>query len=494
MYALLTFIVLIFSTIHAEVTFIESGLSYDDVLLVPQYSSIASRRDVDTKTRLTKNLTINIPFVSSNMDTVTESDMAIAMAQLGGIGIIHRFNSIEDQVYHVKKVKRHRNAIIRNPLQIHPDAKVAQAVDLMNQHTIHGLLVVDEYGVLVGILTHRDIRFSSLHTQKVHECMTLRESLIVGEPNISMEQARAIMATHSIEKLPLVYQDGTVAGLITAKDIANKIDYPYASVDSNDQLLVGAAIGVREEELARAQALVEAGVDVLVLDIAHGHSLLALDMLKKIKFHLPNTEIIAGNVATVEGTRALIEAGADAVKVGIGPGSICTTRIVAGSGYPQLSAVINCASEATRYDVPVIADGGITCSGHVVKAIAAGACTVMLGSMLAGTDESPGMPIIRDGKKYKVIRGMASFGANLGRSKNSKNNNVTDFVPEGVEALKPYKGPVAETIHQLLGGLWSGMSYCGASTIKDLCGNAVFVKITPAGVRESYPHDVIQIS
>lgn len=476
------------------VEFAPQGLSYDDVLLVPQKSTVESRQHVSSSTRLTKKISLNIPVISSNMDTVTESAMAIAMAQLGGIGIIHRFNSIECQVAEVKKVKRYRNAVIKNPLTIAVNATLAYARELMREHGIKGLLVIDDKNLLVGILTHRDIRFRPDETRMVKEFMTSREKLIVGAPDITIANAKSLLVENRIEKLPLVHDDGSIAGLITSKDIYVKSEYPSASLDSKGQLLVGAAIGVKAEDIERVRALIDAGVDVLVVDIAHGHSTLAISMVQEIKKRFPDVELIVGNVATARGARDLICAGADAIKVGVGPGSICTTRIKTGSGYPQLSAIIQCAKEADSYDVPIIADGGIKQSGDITKAIAAGASTVMLGSLLAGTDESPGVPFVKDGKKYKVVRGMASFGANLGRATTTNNRNVLDYVPEGVEALTPYKGKVSECIQQMLGGFYSGMSYCGATSIEQLRGNGIFVPITASGMRESHAHDVQQLS
>lgn len=478
----------------ARVEIVEKGLAYSDVLLVPQRSTVESRRQVDTRTRLTKKIWVNMPLISANMDTVTEAPMAIAMAQAGGIGIIHRFNSKEDQVELVREVKRFRNTVIKNPRTICPSATLAQARALMEEHEIKGLLVVNEDNKLAGIITSRDIRFKPDDKRVVQEFMTPRERLIVGAADISIADAKHLMIENRIEKLPLVNADDTIAGLITSKDIYLKSEYPSASIDAHGRLLVGAAIGVKEEALERAAALLEAGADVLVIDIAHGHSDLAINTLKKLKEKFPDAQVIAGNVATPAGTRELIEAGADAVKIGIGPGSICTTRIVSGSGYPQLSAVINCAQEADKYGVPVIADGGICYSGDITKAIAAGASTVMLGSLLAGTDESPGIPFMKNGKKFKVVRGMASFGANLGRTDGNKDSKkAKEYVPEGVEALTPYKGSVLEVVQQLLGGLYSGMSYCGATTIEQLRGNGLFVEITSAGIRESHPHDVQQL-
>lgn len=487
-------IVAAWGTLQANVQFVQKGLSYDDVLLVPQHSPVSSRRQVITRTKLSRSIYLNIPIVSSNMDTVTESAMAIAMAQMGGIGIIHRFLTIEAQVAEVQKVKRHRHTVISNPCTIAPTASLTKARTLMQQHGINGLLVVDENNILLGIITSRDIRFRTDEQLLVATCMTPRAQLIVGDAHITIEQAQQLLTTHRIEKLPLVHADGTLAGLITSKDIAGTSDYPLASLDQQGRLLVGAAIGVKEDSIERAAALVDAGVDVLVLDIAHGHSDIAINMIRQVKALFPHVDLIAGNVATAQGAKALIEAGADAIKVGVGPGSICTTRIVTGSGYPQLSAVIACAQEADKYDIPVIADGGIRYSGDLTKAIAAGASTVMLGSLLAGTDESPGMPIVKNGKRYKVVRGMASFGANLARNgKNNNGRNSAEFVPEGVEGLTPYKGSVVECMYQLMGGLQSGMSYCGVTSIEALRGNGIFVEITAAGVKESHAHDVEQI-
>lgn len=479
------------TSIRAEVTIIEQGLSYDDVLLVPQKSMVSSRRTVSTKTHLTRKITLNIPFVSANMHTITTADMAIAMAKLGGIGIIHRFNSIEEQVREVEKVKRYRNAVIENPVTISSTDTLAQAKELMKAYAISSLLVIDNNNTLIGILTSRDIRFLPPDSTPVAELMTPKQQLIVGTPHISISEAKELLVKHQIEKLPLINDDWTIAGLITAKDIYSKTEYPHASVDKKDRLLVGAAIGVKEDALDRAAALIAAGVDVLVIDIAHGHSQLAIEITKKVKAAFPSIELIAGNVATAQGTRALIEAGADAIKVGIGPGSICTTRIVTGCGYPQLSAIIDCAREAQPYNVPIIADGGIKYSGDITKAIAAGASTVMLGSLLAGTDESPGTPFIKNGKKYKMICGMASFSANMDR-KDKTDNQTQTYVPEGVEAFKLYKGSVKETIVQLLGGLWSGMSYCGVTTLEELRGNGTFILISSASLRESHAHDVEQ--
>lgn len=476
-----------YSIISAATITTEEQLSYADVLLKPTRSSIRSRRDVSTKTRLTPKIELSMPVVSASMDSVTDSPMATAMALQGGIGIIHRFNTIEEQAYEVMMVKRFCNTIIENPVTISIDATVAHAKSLMKKHHVSGLLVVDDGKKLVGILTSRDMRFKPTRQMPITQLMSTH--LIVGKVDITHKQAKELLQKHKIEKLPLVHADGTIAGLMTSKDIYHKTVYPYSSVDTKGRLLVGAALGVKEDSIDRARALIAAGVDVLVIDIAHGHSDLVVDTLRAVKEQCPGIEIIAGNVATPQGVKDLIEAGADAVKIGIGPASICTTRIVTGCGYPQLSAVMHCAQEADKYDIPIIADGGIRQSGDITKAIAAGASTVMLGNLLAGTDESPGMPFIKRGKKFKVIRGMASFGAKLGREKiNGKTS--TDYIPEGVEAMVPYKGSVVDIINQLMGGLRSGMSYCGAHTIDALRGKGQFVRITPAGIQESNTHDV----
>jgi len=469
---------------------IELGLSYDDVLLVPMRSPVRSRKDVSTKTLLTKDIELNIPIVSSNMDTVTEGEMAIALAQMGGIGIIHRFNTIEQQVEEVKKVKRFRHAIIERPITISPEKTLESALELMEDNHVTSVLVVKK-DELVGIMTHRDYRFDPPISTKVKDLMTPKDKLVVAMNLTDLSKAKKIMMKHKIEKLPIINEDWSVKGLVTAKDIHNIRKYPDATLDNKNRLRVGAAIGVKDDAIDRAKALVEAGCDVLVIDIAHGHSDLEIDILKEIKKVLPDVPVIAGNVATAKGAEDLIKAGADCIKVGVGPGSICTTRIVTGSGYPQLSAVMNAASVAKKYGVPIIADGGIKQPGDITKAIAAGAQTVMLGSMLAGTDESPGEPIIKNGRRVKIIRGMASYGAKLGRdSKENKQGDVSGYVPEGVEAVVPYKGGVIDIIYQLVGGFRSGMSYGGAKTIPELQKNAEFVRITGAGLRESHAHDV----
>jgi len=470
---------------------IQMGLSYDDVLLVPKKSSISSRLGVSLKTKLTKNIELNMPIVSANMDTVTESEMAIAMAQLGGIGIIHRFNTIEEQKSQVERVKRARNAIIEHPFTIDEYATIAKALEQMRLYEVTSLLVINSDLQLVGIITSRDTRFCVDTDRAVTTIMTCVDRMVLGKPEITIDEAKKALCDYKIEKLPLINEDRTIAGLITYKDIASKLQFPNAAVDKKDRYLVGGAIGVKDDAIERAKALVEAGVDVLVIDIAHGDCDAEIAMIIEIKSLFPHVEVIAGNVATAEGTRRLIEAGADAIKVGIGPGSICTTRITTGAGYPQLSAIINCAEVAMQHGVPVIADGGIRFSGDLTKAFAAGASTVMLGSLLAGTEESPGTAFIKDGRKFKVIRGMASLGAALGRNAKTQGSGAHDtFVPEGVEGTVPYRGKLSEIIYQLLGGLRSGLSYCGCTHLEELIGKGSFVQITAAGVRESHPHDI----
>ncbi|MBT3463998.1 IMP dehydrogenase [archaeon] len=467
------------------------GLSYDDVLLVPKRSSIKSRKDVSTTSNLTKKIKIHVPIISANMDTVTESEMAISMAELGGVGIIHRFNTIEEQVDEVKKVKRYRNAIIENPLTVPIDLPITDLIHLGAKHKFSSFLVVDFNKKLVGIVTSRDVRFKQPGSLIVRDVMTPKDKLIVGMSSVSVNKAKKVMVNHKIEKLPIINDDWTVAGLITSKDIFKKALHPFSTLDSKERLMVGAAIGVKLTEIKRAKELIDAGVDFLVIDIAHGHSDHEIELLKKIKKEFPKIEVIAGNVCTPEGTRDLIKAGADCVKVGVGPGSTCVTRLVSGAGYPQISAIINCAKVADKLNVPIIADGGIKLSGDITKAIAAGASTVMLGSMLAGTEEAPGKTLIKNGKKIKIYRGMASFGAKLGKdSKNSVEDNISEYVPEGVEATVPYKGNVEEIIHQLVGGLRSGMSYVGAKNINEIRGKCEFVQITAGGLRESHPHDI----
>ncbi len=469
---------------------IEYGLSYDDVLLVPRKSGVYSRKDVDTGSMLTKKIKLNVPIASANMDTVTESSMAIAMAKLGGIGIIHRFMDADREVEEVEKVKRFEAYMIHKPYTIGNGATIGEAKEIMFNTGVSGLLVVDEAGRLAGLVSKRDIRFHRNDADKITSVMTPRERLIVGKPDITIDAALGLLDKNRLEKLPLVDDSGLIKGLITSKDIDRFTTYSSASKDGKGRLLVGAAIGVKGDYIERAARLVEAEVDVLVLDVAHGHSEMVINAIKKIKEDLGNVQLIAGNVATKEGAEDLASAGADAVKVGIGPGAACTTRLVAGAGVPQLSAVMSCYEAASDSGIPIIADGGIRQSGDIVKALAAGASTVMIGSLFAGTDETPGYSIIRNGTKYKSYRGMSSFSANMSKKHIDKmdldNEEIYQIVPEGVESAVPYKGSINEIIFQLVGGLRSGMSYCGAENMDELRGNARFVRLTQSGKKESY--------
>jgi IMP dehydrogenase len=471
----------------------KEGLTFDDVLLVPKRSPIVSRSQTNLKTRLSRNIGLNIPLVSANMDTVTESQMAIALAREGGIGIIHRFMTIEDQVDEILRVKRSESVVIEQPYTVSPDMTVLDLKKKMAEYGVSGMLV-EESGKLAGIITRRDITFENNNKRKVSELMT--KEIITAKAGTTIEQAKEILHKHRIEKLPLVDTNGGIAGLITSKDIQKMEDYPHAAKDKKGRLLVGAAVGVKGDYLERTEALLEAGADTLVVDIAHGHSDNALNTVKMIKKAFPGCDLIAGNVATGEGARDLIKAGVDAVKVGVGSGSICITRVVTGSGVPQLTAVIDAVKAAGEYDIPVISDGGVRTSGDVTKALAAGASSVMVGSLFGGTDESPGKTLVKNGKKYKMYRGMASYMASLGRKYREEGSQVVDsddlndYVPEGVEAMVPYKGSVVEIVRQLAGGLRSGLSYCGAKTILEMQRNAEFVKMSPAGYTESQPHDV----
>ncbi len=476
-------------------TFRPQGLTYDDVLLVPRRSGVASRRHVSTSARLSRAITLSIPIVSANMDTVTEAPMAVAMARQGGIGIIHRFMSIEQHVRQVQQVKRAQGAIVEQPYTVQPSQTLAEVRHLMVEQAVGGVLVVDEREHLVGILTARDIRFATDPAQPISELMTPKARLITARLGIDTEQARALLDQHKIEKLPLVDESGRLAGLITSKDLLQDNRYGSAARDAKGHLLVGAAIGVVGDYLERAQALWQAGADVLVIDIAHGHSDHVIAAIRKLKALPRNGELIAGNVATAEGTRELAGEGVDAIKVGVGPGSICTTRIVTGFGVPQLTAVLECAEEAARTGIPIIADGGVKASGDITKALAAGAGTVMIGNLLAGTRESPGYTVVRNGQRYKIARGMASLSATIGRKERELGETASDdgfneVVPEGVEAVVPYRGDVTEIVFQLVGGLRSGMSYCGVRSIAELQQEALFMPITGAGMRESMPHDV----
>jgi len=473
-----------------EEKFAREGLTFDDVLLVPAESHVLPG-EVSTATRLTRNLSLAIPVVSAAMDTVTESRMAVAMARVGGLGVLHRNLSIADQVAEVDRVKRSEAGMIVEPVTLPPAALVSDALDLMAHYRISGVPITDEGGRLVGILTNRDLRFSKDHEAPVSELMTAR-NLVTAPVGTTLEEAEAILHRNKIEKLPVVDADGVLRGLITVKDIAKKIEYPQATKDSRGRLRVGAAVGVGQDALERAQALADAGVDVLVVDTAHGHSQGVVDTVRRIKDAV-SVDVIAGNIATSEAARALIDAGADAVKSGIGPGGICTTRVVAGVGVPQITAIYDAAKVAADEGVPVIGDGGITSSGDIAKAIGAGADTVMLGSMLAGTDEAPGDVIVHQGERFKEYRGMASLGAmKRGYSKDryfQSGVEAEKLIPEGVEARVSYKGPLAPVLHQLVGGLRQAMGYCGAPTIEEM-KHAHFVRITGAGLRESHPHDI----
>lgn len=471
---------------------IREGLTFDDVLLVPKRSPIVSRSQTDLRTKLSRNITLNIPIISANMDTVTESGMAIALAREGGIGIIHRFMAIEDQVDEILKVKRSESVMIEQPYTIKPDMSVAEAKKAMADYGVSGLLVEEE-GKLAGIITRRDITFEKNNRRKVSEVMT--KEVITAKDGLTIEQAKDILHKQRIEKLPVVDDKRRILGLITSKDILKMEQYPYASKDRKGRLLVGAAVGVKGDYLERTEALLEAGADVLVVDIAHGHSENAINTIHMIKKAFPNCELIAGNVATGDGANDLIKAGVDAVKVGVGSGSICITRVVTGSGVPQLTAVVDSVRVSRDHDIPVISDGGIRNSGDITKALAAGSSSVMVGSLFGGTDESPGKTLVKNGKKFKMYRGMASFYASLGRKYREgaqviDSDDLNDYVPEGVEAMVPYKGSVVEIVRQLAGGLRSGLSYCGAKTIAEMQKNAEFIKMTSAGYIESQPHDV----
>lgn len=469
--------------------FKKESLTFDDILLVPGYSEVVPSQ-VSLKTRLTKNLELNIPLISAGMDTVTEADMAIGMAREGGIGIIHKNMPIEAQARQVDKVKRSEHGVITDPFKLSADHTIADADELMGHFRISGVPITDEENNLIGIITNRDIRFEKDYSRPIREVMT-SENLITAKEGISMDEALQILRKHKIEKLPLVDDNNKLKGLITIKDIEKSISYPNAAKDSQGRLLCGAAVGVTEDVLERIKALVDAKVDVIVVDTAHGHSKGVIESVKKIKENFPQVELIAGNVATGEACKALIEAGVDAVKVGIGPGSICTTRVVAGIGVPQISAIMDCYEVAREYDVPVIADGGIKYSGDVVKAIAAGGSTVMLGSLFAGCSESPGEEEIYEGRRFKVYRGMGSISAmKSGSSDRYFQQNSKKLVPEGVEGRVAYKGPVSDVIYQLMGGLRAGMGYVGAKDIKTLQEDTEYVKMTAASLVESHPHDI----
>jgi IMP dehydrogenase len=470
------------------------GLTFDDVLLVPKRSHVYSRADVSTSTCLTAHICMAIPIVSANMDTVTEANMAVAMARAGGIGIIHRFMTAEREAEEVRRAKRAESHTVEAPQTIAPDASAQRAQEIMTRRGIGGLVVVDVQRRPVGILTRRDLEFAG-EDQPVSALMTPAERLITAPHGVSLEEAGRILHQHRIEKLPLLTPDGRLAGLITTKDIMRTLEHPEATKDHKGRLRVGAAVGVRPGYLERAAMLLEAGADVIVVDIAHGHSDSAIEAVRGLRRSFGDIEIIAGNVATADGTRDLIEAGASAVKVGVGPGSICITRIVTGFGVPQLTAIDDCAEAARGSGVPIIADGGIRNSGDVVKALAAGADSVMIGSLLAGTDESPGVVVMRHNRRTKVSRGMASLGAAMDRPDRQvespeEDPSWTRVVAEGVEAAVPYRGSVDDLLHQLVGGLRSGLSYGGANSIRELQANAEFMQMSEAGMVESRPHDV----
>ena len=472
---------------------IREGLTFDDVLLIPKRSPIISRSQTNLKTRLSRNISLNIPVISANMDTVTESPMAIALAREGGVGIIHRFMTIQDQVDEVLKVKRSESVMIEQPYTISIDSSVGYAKKIMHDFGISGLLI-EKDKKLAGIITKRDLLFETNFDNNVTSVMS--KDVVFAELGTTIEKAKDILHKNRIEKLPIIDKDKQIIGLITSKDILKMEEFPNASKDKKGRLLVGAAVGVKGDYLERTEALLDAGADVMVVDIAHGHSDNAINCVHLIKKAFKDCELIAGNIATGNGTEDLIRAGVDAVKVGVGSGSICITRVITGSGVPQLTAILDSVKIAKKYEIPVISDGGIRNSGDLTKALAAGSSSVMVGSLLGGTDESPGKTLVKNGKKYKIYRGMASFYASLGRKYREEGEQIkesdelNDYVPEGVEAMVSYKGSVVEIIRQLVGGLRSGLSYCGAKTIDEMQQNAEFVRITTAGYIESQPHDV----
>jgi len=476
---------------NLEDRFLE-GLSFDDVVLEPARSNVLPN-DCDIRARFTRSITLNIPLISAAMDTVTESRMAVTIAQEGGIGVIHKNLSIDEQAAEVDRVKRSQAGIITNPLTLRPDQSVQEAEDLMARYHVSGVPITDTDGKLVGILTNRDLRFQENFSVSIESVMT-KGNLVTVPPGTTLEEAKRHLHQHRIEKLPIVTEDGTLEGLITIKDINKARDFPNSCKDEKGRLRVAAALGIGKGELDRARALADAAVDVIVVDTAHGHTDLVIETVRMLKELLPDIELVVGNVVTAEAARDLIEAGADAIKVGVGPGSICTTRVIAGAGVPQITAILNVASVAAKTDVPVIADGGIKYSGDITKAIAAGADTVMIGGLFAGTAESPGETILYEGRTYKVHRGMGSVKAMQRGSKarylQFNVEQAAKLVPEGVEARVPYRGSLADYIHQLLGGLRAGMGYCGCSDLRKLRTTTRFVRVTGAGIRESHPHDI----
>lgn len=471
---------------------IRIGLTFDDVLLVPRKSTVLPR-EATVQTRLTRNITLNVPLLSAAMDTVTESEMAIALAREGGIGIIHKNMSIARQAEEVDKVKRSESGMIVNPITLQPDKTVADAHELMDRYSISGIPIVDDDNKLIGILTNRDLRFEPNKSMLVYDIMT-REKLVTAPLGTTLEEAESILQEHRIEKLPVVDKKGRLRGLLTFKDIMKKKHHPNACKDNLGRLRVGAALGITDDTMDRVKALMDSHVDVVVVDTAHGHSGGVIEMVRKIKKQFPKLEVIAGNVATAQATKDLINVGADAVKVGIGPGSICTTRVVTGVGVPQITAIIDCAAAAAEHGIPIIADGGIKQTGDVPKALAAGAASVMLGSMFAGLEESPGEKILYEGRRYKVYRGMGSISAMKEGSKDRYFQDVEDdikkLVPEGIEGMVPYRGKLEEMVYQLLGGLRAAMGYCGVNTLEDLRTKTEFIQVTSAGLKESHPHDV----
>lgn len=472
-----------------EEKFSKEGLTFDDVLLIPQHSQVLPK-DVKPHTRLTKKIKLNIPLISAGMDTVTEAALAIAIAREGGIGIIHKNMPLQKQAQEVDRVKRSDNGVITNPFSLGPENTLQDAKDLTAKYKISGVPIVDGEGRLVGIITNRDMRFETDNTKRIAEIMT-SENLVTAREGTSIKEAKEILRRAKVEKLPLVDANNVLKGLITIKDIEKSIIYPNSAKDEQGRLLVGAAIGITKDMLNRAQTLLAAGADVLVVDTAHGHSQGVLDAVAKIKQNFPQCQLIAGNIATAQAAKALIEAGADALKVGIGPGAICTTRVVAGIGMPQITAIYDCYTAAKEYDIPIIADGGIKYSGDIAKAIAAGASTCMLGSLFAGTNESPGENIIYNGRAFKAYRGMGSSAAmKAGSSDRYFQENAKKLVPEGVEGRVPHRGALADVVYQLVGGLKAAMGYCGVKTIQELRENGKFVRISNAGLVESHPHDI----
>ncbi len=474
-------------------TDIPMALTFDDVLLLPSASKVLPN-EVDVRTRLSRNITMNIPLLSAAMDTVTEANTAISMAREGGIGIIHRNMSVERQATEVDKVKKSESGMIVDPVTMHPDQKISEVLEVMERYRISGVPIVKDGRKLVGIVTNRDLRFETNLDQKVANVMT-KENLVTASEGITLEESKVLLHKNRIEKLLVVNDKGDLLGLITIKDIMKIKKYPHACKDKLGRLRVGAAVGVGPDRDGRVEALVKAGVDMIVVDSAHGHAEAVVNSVPAIKRQFPDIEVIAGNVATADGTRSLIEAGADAIKVGVGPGSICTTRVVAGVGVPQISAVMECAKVARKYQVPIIADGGIKYSGDVVKALAAGADSVMIGSIFAGTDESPGETVLYQGRSYKVYRGMGSLGAmKEGSGDRYFQGDIVEevkLVPEGIEGRVPYKGPISSSVFQLIGGLRAGMGYVGCGTLDQLRKEAKFIRITSAGLKESHVHDVI---